>query len=129
MPFRAADDPTDAASILGKRAPSLPASERLAVLWEDFSAVTGALKNRVSPATFRDWRRRSLTFEAIAAYAGRDIDLAEALRIGRAHSCEPCEATAGIFTAHSSRPNPCVCSGWPGRRNIQTNGTVFRANQ
>jgi putative ABC transport system permease protein len=39
-------------------------------------AVTGAPKNRVSPATFRDWRRRSLTFEAIAAYGGRDIDLA-----------------------------------------------------
>jgi putative ABC transport system permease protein len=52
------------------------APERLAMLWEDFSAVTGAPQNRVSPATFRDWRRRSLTFKAIAAYTGRDIDLA-----------------------------------------------------
>jgi putative ABC transport system permease protein len=41
----------------------------LAMLWEDFSAF-GVPKNRVSPATFLDWRERSQTFEEIAAYAG-----------------------------------------------------------
>jgi putative ABC transport system permease protein len=41
----------------------------LAMLWEDFSAF-GVPRNRVSPATFLDWRSRSRTFEDIAAYAG-----------------------------------------------------------
>ena len=41
----------------------------LAMIWEDFSAF-GVAKNRVSPATFLDWRKRSQTFEEIAAYAG-----------------------------------------------------------
>src|SRR5580704_4052127 len=41
----------------------------LAMLWEDFSAF-GVPKNRVSPATFLDWGKRSQTFEEIAAYAG-----------------------------------------------------------
>ena len=50
----------------------------------------------------------------------------------RAHSCEPREAPAGRLYCSSSRPvlsrYPFVCSGWPGRRNIQiTNRTVFRA--
>jgi hypothetical protein len=31
--------------------------DRLAMLWEDFSAF-GTPKQRVSPATFLDWRRR-----------------------------------------------------------------------
>jgi predicted permease len=44
-------------------------ADRLVMLWEDFSAF-GVAKNRVSPATFLDWRRRSRVFQAIAAYAG-----------------------------------------------------------
>jgi putative ABC transport system permease protein len=50
---------------------SLPYADpdRLVMLWEDFSAF-GVAKNRVSPATFLDWRRRNQAFEDIAAYAG-----------------------------------------------------------
>ena len=43
--------------------------DRLVTLWEDFSSF-GVAKNRVSPATFLDWRRRSQAFEDVAAYAG-----------------------------------------------------------
>src|SRR3954451_10410608 len=43
--------------------------DRLMTLWEDFSAF-GTAKNRVSPATFVDWQRRSQAFEEIAASAG-----------------------------------------------------------
>src|SRR5580693_1368189 len=43
--------------------------DKLVMLWEDFSAF-GVLKNRVSPATFLDWRRRNQVFEDVAAYAG-----------------------------------------------------------
>ena len=50
-------------------------SGRLAMLWEDFSAF-GSAKNRVSPATFLDWRRRAGTFDQLAASAGPgDVDL------------------------------------------------------
>jgi putative ABC transport system permease protein len=50
--------------------------DRLAMLWEDFSAF-GSLKNRVSPGTFFDWRKRNQVFEEIAAYGGpRNMDLA-----------------------------------------------------
>ena len=49
--------------------------DRLAMLWEDFSAF-GVPKGRVSPATFLDWRRRTRTFEQVAAYAGpRNMDV------------------------------------------------------
>lgn len=50
--------------------------DRLAMLWEDFSAF-GSPKNRVSPGTFFDWRKRNQVFEEIAAYGGpRNMDLA-----------------------------------------------------
>ena len=46
------------------------------MLWEDFSAF-GTAKNRVSPATFLDWRKRTQSLQEIAAYAGgRNMDLA-----------------------------------------------------
>jgi predicted permease len=49
--------------------------DRLAMLWEDFSAF-GVPKQRVSPGTFLDWRRRSRVFEEIAACAGpRSMDI------------------------------------------------------
>ncbi len=43
--------------------------DRLVRIWEDFSAF-GVPKNRVSPATFLDWRKRTQVFDQIAAYAG-----------------------------------------------------------
>src|SRR5882724_1156415 len=43
--------------------------DRLTMLWEDFSAF-GNPKNRVSPGTFVDWRKRTQIFEQIAAFAG-----------------------------------------------------------
>jgi len=46
-----------------------PGSARLTMLWEDFSAF-GVPRNRVSPATFLDWRRRSQVFSDMAAWAG-----------------------------------------------------------
>ena len=41
--------------------------DRLAMVFEDFSAF-GTAKTRVSPATYYDWRRRTRTFEALAAF-------------------------------------------------------------
>jgi putative ABC transport system permease protein len=43
--------------------------DRLVTVWEDFSAF-GVPKQRVSPATFLDWRSRNDSFSEIAAYAG-----------------------------------------------------------
>src|ERR1700694_3066288 len=51
--------------------------DRLAMLSEDFSAF-GMPKNRVSPATFLDWRRRSRAFAALAALRLSAMNLAEA---------------------------------------------------
>src|SRR6266849_197090 len=48
--------------------------ERLTMLWEDFSAY-GVPKNRVSPATFLDWRKRTQVFESLAAFGGRMMNL------------------------------------------------------
>src|SRR5215468_8979959 len=42
--------------------------ERLVMLWEDFSALGRPPKQRVSPATFLDWRARSRSFDAMGAY-------------------------------------------------------------
>src|SRR5579871_1377136 len=49
--------------------------DRLAMLWEDYSALGKSPKNRVSPATFLDWRKRTQTFAEIAAYGIREMDL------------------------------------------------------
>ena len=51
-----------------------PDSDRLAVLWEDYSAF-GTPKQRVSPATFLDWRKRNQVFAALGAYGGSSSDL------------------------------------------------------
>jgi putative ABC transport system permease protein len=48
--------------------------DRLAMLWEDFSAF-GVPKERVSPGTFMDWKKRTRAFDEIAAYGGRVFDL------------------------------------------------------
>jgi predicted permease len=50
--------------------------DHLAALWEDFSAFH-VPKNRVSPATYLDWQRRSRIFEGIAAWGGAEVNLAE----------------------------------------------------
>ncbi len=50
--------------------------DRLAALWEDFSAFH-VPKSRVSPATYLDWRKRSRMFEGIAAWGGVEVNLAE----------------------------------------------------
>jgi putative ABC transport system permease protein len=49
--------------------------DRLAMLWEDFSAFGKPRKQRVAPATFLDWRRRNQVFEGIAAYGASAMDL------------------------------------------------------
>ena len=49
--------------------------DRLAMLWEDYSALGKNSRNRVSPATFLDWHKRTQTFEEIAAYGIREMDL------------------------------------------------------
>ena len=50
--------------------------QRLAMLWEDFSAF-GMPKNRVSPATFFDWRRRTRTFADLAAWRVTEVNVTE----------------------------------------------------
>ncbi len=47
---------------------------RLAMIWEDYSAF-GVPKQRVSPGTFLDWRRRSQTFADLAAYGAVSTNL------------------------------------------------------
>src|ERR1051326_5375765 len=51
--------------------------DRLVKLWEDWTAVTGSAKNRVSPANFVDWQKRAQSFESMAAYGMRIRDLSE----------------------------------------------------
>jgi predicted permease len=46
--------------------------ERLVMLWEDYSALGRAPKERVSPATFLDWRELNRSFEALGAF-GLDV--------------------------------------------------------
>jgi predicted permease len=43
--------------------------ERLVMLWEDFSALGRSPKQRVSPATFMDWRALNRSFEGVGAFA------------------------------------------------------------
>jgi len=50
--------------------------DRLAMVWEDFSAF-GTAKNRVSPATFFDWKRRTHGFADLAAMRVSVMNLAE----------------------------------------------------
>ena len=45
------------------------APDRLMMLWEDFSALGRQPKNRVSPATFLDWRALNRSFDAVGAFA------------------------------------------------------------
>jgi predicted permease len=47
---------------------------RLVMVWEDLSAF-GAPKQRVSPATFLDWRRRTQSFADLAAYGAITTNL------------------------------------------------------
>src|SRR5262249_59892295 len=49
--------------------------DRLVTVWEDYSSLNGILKNRVSPATFLDWRRRTQTFADLAAYGAVTTNL------------------------------------------------------
>jgi putative ABC transport system permease protein len=49
-------------------------SDRLAMLWEDFSAF-GTPTQRVSPATFLDWRGRNQVFESMGALLGSAMNL------------------------------------------------------
>src|SRR4029077_3285213 len=47
--------------------------DRLAMVFEDFSAF-GTPKNRVSPATYYDWRRGSRPFEALPGVCIRRVN-------------------------------------------------------
>ena len=42
--------------------------ERLVMLWEDFSVLGRSPKQRVSPATFLDWRAQNRSFAALGAF-------------------------------------------------------------
>jgi putative ABC transport system permease protein len=50
--------------------------DRLAMVWEDFSAF-GVPQQRVSPATFLDWRRGTQIFVDLAAYGATTANLSE----------------------------------------------------
>jgi putative ABC transport system permease protein len=50
---------------------------QLVVLWEDYSAVSRSAKNRVSPATFLDWRKRTRSFEQVEAYGLSTMNLTQ----------------------------------------------------
>ena len=51
-------------------------ADRLALLWEDFSAF-GTPKSRVSPATFADWKQRTRSFADLAAFGMTTRNLTE----------------------------------------------------
>jgi predicted permease len=48
--------------------------DRLAMIWEDYSAF-GVPKQRVSPGTFFDWRRSTQTFAELAGYGAASANL------------------------------------------------------
>ncbi len=48
--------------------------ERLVKLWENDS-LHGYSRNEISPANYRDWKRMSTPFEAMAAYRGLSVNL------------------------------------------------------
>ena len=48
---------------------------RLAMVWEDFSAFGAPNKQRVSPGTFLDWRRRTQAFAELAAHGAVTTNL------------------------------------------------------
>jgi predicted permease len=50
--------------------------DRLALLWEDFSAF-GTPRSRVSPGTFADWKQRVHSFEDLAAFGMATRNLTE----------------------------------------------------
>src|SRR6516162_9096203 len=48
---------------------------RLAMVWEDSSAFGAPNKQRVSPGTFLDWRRRTQAFAELAAHGAVTTNL------------------------------------------------------
>src|SRR5690242_19147181 len=45
-------------------------SERLTVVWSDFSRLKGSNRALTAPALFFDWRDRNRSFEGMAAFMG-----------------------------------------------------------
>lgn len=67
--------------------------DRLAAVWEDFSAF-GSPKSRVSPATFIDWKKRNQAFLDMAAYGVRSADLSGG---GAPEEVQGLAVTANLF--------------------------------
>jgi putative ABC transport system permease protein len=80
----------------------LPYSQphRLAMLAEDFSAF-GMPKNRVSPATFLDWQRRTRAFGGLAALRVSVMNLSES---GAPEQVLGAAVTANLLTVVGVRP-------------------------
>src|SRR5215471_8262599 len=75
-------------------------ADRLVMLWEDWSAF-GNPKERVSPATFIDWQKRTRAFDEVAAYGGRAFNLSGA---GPPEEVLGCGVTANLLPMLGVQP-------------------------
>ena len=75
-----------------------PAADRLVTIWErraDYSQM------EASPANYRDWKRQSVSFEAMGAYAARAVNLVGGQQPRR---LEGTVLTADLFPMLGARP-------------------------
>jgi predicted permease len=74
--------------------------DRLAAIWEDFSAF-GTPRQRVSPGTFFDWQKRNRSFSELAAYHSSGLT---ATGDGEPEALDGIAATANLIPALGVRP-------------------------
>jgi predicted permease len=85
--------------VLIRRLP-FPSSDQLVDLWQ--SPRTGRrATNELSPANYRDWKRRGTVFQAVAAYRGLSINVTED---GHPEQLSGAAVTADLFPLLGARP-------------------------
>jgi putative ABC transport system permease protein len=75
--------------------------ERLLVLFEDHSRRGNGRHWDASPATYRDWKRMSTSFEQMAAYRGLSVNLADE---GEPERIEGASVTGEMFSLLGATP-------------------------
>jgi predicted permease len=75
--------------------------DRLAAVWEDFSALTGTPKARVSPATYFDWQKRNRSYSDLAAYRSSGLTVTGD---GEPEALSGIAATANLIPMLGVRP-------------------------
>jgi hypothetical protein len=102
------------------------APDRIAMLWEDFSAF-GTPNTRVSPATFFDWKRRTRVFADLAAIRLASANLAES---GAPEEVLGAAVTANLIPLMGVEPlmgrGPSVEEEAPGHRVVVLGEQLWR---